>query len=113
MDKDRHTVERKIYFTPGQCKEIERRAKLLNKRPNVYIRDMAVHGEIKHYDFEKYQELIYPLRGIGVNINQIAMVANSTGEVYKKDIEDIKEYLRRLRVMFDAHFSELKYELIE
>ena len=112
MKKSYHTVERKIYFTPAEWAEIERRAALAGKRPNIYVREIAVHGEIKRYDFSKYEELVYPLRGIGVNINQIAMVANSTGQVYRKDIEDIKDSLGQLKEMFEAHFKDLRYESI-
>lgn len=110
MEKNYHTIERKIYFTPEEWAEIERRAAKIGKRPNIYVREIAVNGEIKIFDFSEYQTLIFPLRGISANINQIAKVANSMGEVYKKDIEDIKESLRQLREMFDAHFKGLKYK---
>ncbi len=113
MKKAKHSVERKIYFTDDEWKEIERRAALVGKRPNIYIREIAVHGEIKRFTFSEYQTLVFPLRGIGVNINQIATVANSTGSVFKKDIEDIKDSFRQLKTMFEEHFKEMKYDLIE
>ena len=112
MEKEKHSVERKIYFTNDEWETVEKRAALIGKRPNVYVRDIAVHGEVKVYDFSEYQTLVFPLRGIGVNINQIAMVANSTGKVFQKDIEEIKQSFRELKTMFDEHFKELKYTLL-
>ena len=112
MPKGKDTILKKIYFEPDEWKEVERRAALIGKRPTAYVREMAVYGEVKIFDFSEYQTMIFPLRGISANINQIAKVANSMGEVYKKDIEDIKESFRQLREMFDAHFKELKYKRI-
>ena len=112
MPKGKNTLLKKIYFSPDQWAAVERRAALAGKRATAFVRDIAMYGEIKLYDFSEYQTLAFPLRGIAVNINQIATVANSTGEVYKKDIEEITENLRQLKTMFDDHFSELKYEQI-
>ena len=36
------------------------------------------------------------LRKIGVNINQIAKIANATGNVYQEDIEKIKGALKEI-----------------
>ena len=41
-----------------------------------------------------------------------ATVANSTGMVSRKDIEDLRENYRVLKALFDEHFKELKYTLI-
>ena len=112
MEKKKHSVERKIYFTDDEWEQVEKRAALLGVRPNYYVRDMAVNGEIKHYDFAEYQSMLYPLRGIGININQIAAVANSTGSVFEKDIADIKVQFAKLKELFDEYFKELKYTQI-
>ena len=112
MPKGKNTILKKIYFESDEWKEVERRAALLGKRATAYVKEMAVHGVVKCYDFREYQKLSYPLRGIGVNINQIAAVANSTGSVFEKDIADIKVQFAKLKELFDEYFKELKYTQI-
>ena len=112
MPKGKNTILKKIYFEPDEWKEVERRAALLGKRATAYVKEMAVHGVVKCYDFREYQKLAYPLRGIGVNINQIAAVVNSTGSIFEKDIADIRMQLAKLKELFDEYFKELKYTQI-
>ena len=109
MPKGKNTILKKIYFEPDEWKEVERRAVLLGKRATAYVKEMAVHGVVKCYDFTEYQKLAYPLRGIGVNINQIATVVNSTGSIFEKDIVEIRTQLAKLKELFDEYFKELKY----
>lgn len=100
----------KIRFTNEEWKVVEKRAAAVGKKPCVFVRDIAIRGEVRIYDLEKYQVLLYPLRNIGNNINQIARVANSAGTVSKKDIEDIRAEQERLNDIFEEYFKELEYE---
>ena len=112
MPKGKNTLLKKIYFSPEEWAVVERRAAKAGKKGTAFVKDIAMFGEIKLYDFSEYQKTIFPIRGIAVNINQIATVANSTGMVSRKDIEDIRENYRVLKALFDEHFKELKYTLI-
>ena len=113
MPKAKTTVERKLYFSPEQWKEIERRAGKRGMRPTAYVKDIALHGEIKNYSLERYQSLVYPLRGMGVEINHIAATVNKTKSITSKDVEDVKKYLNDLLRMFKAFFSDkLTYDNI-
>lgn len=113
MPKAKDTILKKICFAPDEWKEIERRAELTGKKPNDYIREIAMFGQIKVYSFEEYKTMLFPLRSVGQNINQIAKVVNSTGNIFAKDIEDLRAQVEKLEQTFDEYFSELKYELIE
>ena len=42
-------------------------------------------------DYDRLHEVTKELNAIGNNINQIARRVNSTGSVYKEDIEDIRK----------------------
>ncbi|MCR5805698.1 MAG: MobC family plasmid mobilization relaxosome protein [Oscillospiraceae bacterium] len=107
------TVLRKIYFDRKEWEEVCRRAEITGKKPNKFIREMSVFGEVKFYDFSAYKTLVYDLRSIGENINQIARVANTTGSIYEKDIRDIKTELTKLEGVFDNYFTGFTYTPIE
>ena len=113
MPKARDTIERKIYFDRKEWEEICRRAEIAGKKPHKFIREMSVFSEVKFYDFKEYMTLVYELRSIGENINQIVRVVNSTGSIYEKDIKDIKSEFTRLEGMFENYFSDIMYSLIE
>ncbi len=103
-------ITKLIRFSEDEWREVERRAAKVNKPPAVFIRDIALMGEIRLYDMQEYDDLKIPLHNISGNINQIAKVANSTGNVYEKDIEDLRTDVAELRRLFDDYFSELRYE---
>ena len=111
MAKD--TVERKIYFDKKEWEEVCRRAEAAGKKPNKFLREMGIFGEVKFYDISAYLSMVYDLRGIGENVNQIARVANSTKSLYEQDIRDLKAEVKKLEGVFDAYFKELEYIPIE
>lgn len=105
-------ISKLVRFTSEEWTIVEERAKAANKKPLVFLRDIAVRGEVRIYDLEKYQVLLYPLRNIGNNINQIARVANSTGTVNEKDIADISAEQERLNDIFEEYFKGLEYKRV-
>ena len=113
MPKAKDTVERKIYFDKKEWEEVCHRAELTGKKPNKFIREMSIFGEVKYYDFEPYQTMVYDLRSIGQNVNQIARVVNSTGSIYERDIKDLKAEIKKLEGVFDAYFKGFDYKVIE
>ena len=54
-----------------------------------FLLKTALEKEIIH--IKEFQTLIFHVKKIGININQIAKRANATGAVYQQDIEDIKK----------------------
>ena len=78
-----------------------------------FIREMSIFGEVKYYDFEPYQTMVYDLRSIGQNVNQIARVVNSTGSIYERDIRDLKAEIKKLEGVFDAYFKGFDYKIME
>ena len=111
MAKD--TVERKIYYDRKEWEDVCRRAEAAGKKPNKFVREMSIFGEVKFYDISAYLSMVYDLRGIGENVNQIARVANSTKSIYEQDIRDLKAEVKKLEGVFDAYFKELEYIPIE
>lgn len=62
-------------------------ANIINRE--AYLRKMALDGYIVRLDFKEIRKMTSLLSNISGNINQIARLANSTGELYKSDIADI------------------------
>ena len=93
MPKKNENKAKLVYYSPAEWEVIQRKAAHCGMRPGTYIRIMSVQGEVKFYDNENYKMLINAVRSVSNNINQIARVANSTGSVYAKDIEVLKDQL--------------------
>lgn len=105
MPKAKSTVERKIYLQPDELERIEKHAEKSGLRTTKYMKHIALHGEIKKYSLDKYQPMVYSLRGIGVRINQIAAIVNQTKSICRKDVEELYECLEDLTRMSKAYFS--------
>ena len=104
--------EKKIYYSPSEWALVEKRAALLGKRTGTYIREISVRGEIKKYDMKELNNLRMSFNRIGVQLNQIAKVANSTQSVYAKDVEDMRKQMDYFRTVMENYLTELKPELI-
>lgn len=57
---------------------------------SVYARKMMLDGQVIHADFTEIKELSRQLGYLAQNINQIALRANETRNLYKSDVEDLQ-----------------------
>ena len=57
---------------------------------SVYARKMMLDGQVIHADFTERKELSRQLGYLARNINQIALRANETRNLYKSDVEDLQ-----------------------
>ncbi|OSA97326.1 UNVERIFIED_ORG: hypothetical protein B2H98_08145 [Clostridium botulinum] len=56
-------------------------------------------------DFSSLDNLAYEINKIGVNINQIARIANSDKHIYKSDIEYLREKQERIEEMLCNYYD--------
>lgn len=56
----------------------------------AYLRKQAIDGYVLHLDLSGISELIYLLRTVANNMNQIAKRANETRSIYEADILDLQ-----------------------
>lgn len=91
---------------------IKKKAESLNQRVAVYIRRMAVQGEIKRYDLSELRDITRSFRMIGTELNQIAKVANSTGEVTGKAVAEIRRQYEILEDAFEKYLKPLKPNVV-
>lgn len=62
----------------------------------AYLRQAAIYEKINLYDFTEIRKTNKELGSIGVNINQIAARVNSTGNIYKEDVDFLKEKVEEI-----------------
>ena len=112
MNGRKRKIQIKFYVTEEERALIEQKMKLVPTRNMAaYLRKIAIDGYIiqtDHSDLKAMtaddQRIMMPnikamtaeIQKIGVNVNQIAKRVNSTGSVYKEDIEEIKGVLAEI-----------------
>ena len=81
-------------------------------RTGTYIRTIAVQGVVKVFPLKELNDVHRALNRIGVNLNQIATVVNSTGSVYQKDMEDVLAEMKQLRIIVEDWLEPLEPEVL-
>lgn len=61
-----------------------------------FLRKSVLNNEIVIKDLKYFHELAVAVDKIGVNVNQIAKIANQSGFVTKDDIESVKKRVDRV-----------------
>jgi hypothetical protein len=74
---------------------------------SAYARKMLIDGYVIHVDLSDFQKLSGEVNAIGVNINQIAKMVNTTGRVYDNDIAAVKERVEEIWRLLKSFLSEL------
>ena len=103
--KDR--IKKLIGFTPEEWEIICKKAKSARLRTGTYIRRMSVKGEIRYYELKEFMALKRAFLSIGSNLNQIAKVANESGTITQKDIEDMQEEFKYFRTAMQNYLFEI------
>ena len=74
----------------------------------AYLRKMAIDGYIIYTDTSNIKEFNTELHAIGRNINQIAKRVNQTSNIYREEIEEIKERLEEIWQLQKLTLSALR-----
>ena len=97
MANRQRNIQLKIWVNEEERKLIEQKmAQLPTSQLGAYMRKMAIDGYIIYTDIKNIKQYIRELQTIGKNINQIAKRVNSTTNIYKEDIEEIKARLNEI-----------------
>ena len=104
MDNRKRNNQLKIYLTDEEKKVFEKKMKLANcKTMSHFLRKCVLEKEIYVVDLEPFRNLQWLLSNATNNINQIAKRVNSTGIIYKEDINDMKKEIE--------HFSKELWQI--
>ena len=72
-----------------------------------YARKMLIDGYVIHLDLSEFQKLSSEINAIGVNINQIAKVINTSRSIYAQDFIQVKEMVEEVWRLQKSFLSEL------
>lgn len=89
--KRKRAVQIIVRVTPEEKAEILKNMESVGiSNLSVYTRKMMLDGQVIHADFTEIKELSRQLGYLARNINQIALRANETRNLYKSDVEDLQ-----------------------
>ena len=105
MDNRTRKNQLKIYLTDEEKEIFEKKMKLANcKTISHFLRKCVLEKEIYIVDLEPFRDLQWLLSNATNNINQIAKATNTTGVIYKKDIDYMREKIEKLsREIWQIH----------
>ena len=88
------------FFVTAEEKKMIRKKILLSKTANMgaYLRKMAIDGIIVNTDTTYLEKQFYEMHKIGVNVNQLAKLANSTGAVTPEEMKKFSKLKRNFRI---------------
>ena len=97
MDNRKRNNQLKIYLTDEEKEVFEKKMKLANcKTMSHFLGKCVLEKEIYVVDLEPFRDLQWLLSNATNNINQIAKATNTTGVIYKKDIDYMREKIEKL-----------------
>lgn len=94
QEKENKSQSILIRVSPTEKKDIEEKAKLSNKSVANYLISLSENRRV--VDTKKLPPLITEIRRIGVNVNQIAAVANTQKYVSKEMLMKTKDELKKV-----------------
>ena len=101
MDNRTRKNQLKIYLTDEEKEIFEKKMKLANcKTMSHFLRKCVLEKEIYIVDIEPFRDLQWLLSNVTNNINRIAKATNTTGVIYKKDIDYMREKIEKLSKEF-------------
>ena len=98
------------FFVTAEEKKMIRKKILLSKTANMgaYLRKMAIDGIIVNTDTTYLEKQFYEMHKIGVNVNQLARLANSTGAVTPEEIKELKGMIKVIWHILRSSASNLQ-----
>ena len=98
-------IQLKIYLTDEEKEISEKKMKLANcKTMSHFLRKCVLEKEVYIVDLEPFRDLQWLLSNATNNINQIAKATNTTGVIYKNEIETMNKQIEKLsREIWQIH----------
>ena len=109
MAERKREIQVKFWVTPEEKKMI-RKKMILSKTANMgaYLRKMAIDGIIVNTDTTYLEKQFYEMHKIGVNVNQLARLANSTGAITPEEMKELKGMIKEIWHILRSSASNLQ-----
>ena len=104
-EKENKSANILIRVSPTEKKIIEEKAKQANKSIAAYL--LALSESRRITDTSKLAALIIEIRRIGVNINQIAAVANSQKYINKEMLAKVEQHEKEILNLLQQIINEV------
>ena len=91
MNREKKTVEICVRVTPAEKKELQEKANAAHLSLSRYMVKSA--SDRKMLRTENIAKLIYEIRKIGINVNQIAHVANGQRFILQSDLVSLNRHM--------------------
>ena len=96
MSQEKKTAEICVRVTPTEKKELQEKADAAHLSLSRYMVKSA--SDRKMLRTENIAKLIYEIRKIGINVNQIAHIANGQGFILQSDLASVD---RQMEAVFE------------
>jgi len=91
-----HNIKFSLWLNEKEYIKLEKLAKTTGFKKAPLIRNLIMGCEVKPRPPEQLPKLLRELSAIGNNVNQIARVANTTGEINYKGLNEIQTLLKNI-----------------
>ncbi len=89
--------ELKLYLSDDEQYILEQKVKISGmKSKSAFLRRLILYGFVYDIDYSYLRDYNAALGKISSNLNQIAKRMNATGNVYKADVEEVKELMKKV-----------------
>lgn len=103
------SVQLILRVTPQEHDHIKKKMTLMKTNNfNAYARKMLIDGYVIEVDLSMYHELAGEVNKIGVNINQIARIANETRGISPSQIDRLQQEVEQIWQLLKLSLSELQ-----
>lgn len=112
MDRYRHK-EQKVRFTEDEFNYVlSKMADSGKKNFQHFALDMLIQGEVSFVDYTELRRLVYEVKKIGTNINQVVRLANQFDDISETDVRDLTKALTKLTELVESelHIQQDKFK---
>lgn len=79
----KRTIKKNFWFSYDEDKQLKYLSSLLNLSEANTIRKILFETQVKECPPKEFYDAIDKINKIGININQLTKIANSSGDIYK------------------------------
>lgn len=93
----RKTIKKNFWFSYEEDKQLKYLSSILNLSESNTIRKLLYETQVKECPPKEFYDAIDKINKIGININQLVRIANSTGSIYEEKLNQEFNELEKLK----------------